>query len=48
MDISDTCINKPYSFNDLEIRAKKYFKESGFDKFESKTKKSETNSKNKI
>ena len=33
MDEHDTCANKVDSFRDLEVRAKKYFKDSGFDKF---------------
>lgn len=35
MDQHDTCQNKVGSFKDLEKRAKKYFKTSGFDKFSS-------------
>jgi len=38
MDVHDNCQNKTESFGDLEIRAKKYFKDSGFDKFVSKDK----------
>lgn len=33
MEEHDTCGNKVDSFKDLEVRAKKYFKDSGFDKF---------------
>lgn len=33
MDQHDTCKNKVETFDDLEIRSVKYFKESGFDKY---------------
>ena len=33
MDQHDTCKNKVETFTDLEQRAVKYFKESGFDKY---------------
>jgi len=33
MDVHENCRNKTDTMKDLEIRAKKYFKDSGFDKF---------------